>query len=101
VAIGLVAEAHLAQRIGIAESGLAGSVRLLLASLGLPVMIPAGLEAASLVEAMASDKKGRGGQLRFALPQAIGVMAHERGAWTIAVPDARSIQDALRECGAS
>lgn len=100
VAIGLVAEAHLAERIGIAESGLAASVRLLLASLGLPVTIPAELDAAPLIEAMASDKKRRGGQLSFALPRAIGAMAHERHAWTIAIPDELAIQDALRECGA-
>jgi 3-dehydroquinate synthase len=100
VAIGLVAESRLAEQLGVAESGLAERVRLMLAPFGLPVTIPAGLDAPSLVEAMAADKKRRGGQLRFALPRAIGAMARDGDAWTIAVPDGRAIQDALRACGA-
>jgi 3-dehydroquinate synthase len=100
VAIGLVAESRIAERLGIAEPGLAADVSLMLVSLGLPVTIPSGLDAGSLVEAMSMDKKRRGGQLRFALPQAIGAMAHDGEAWTIAVPEAIAIARALRESGA-
>jgi 3-dehydroquinate synthase len=100
VAIGLVAESRIAEKVGVAESGLAERLRLLLASLDLPVTIPPTLDAPSLIEAMASDKKRRGGRLRFALPQTIGAMARDGSAWTIAVPDGPAIQNALRECGA-
>lgn len=100
VAIGLVAESRIAERLGVAEAGLAARIERLLASLGLPVTIPSGLDAPALVEAMGSDKKRRGGQLRFALPRAIGAMGREDDAWTIAVPDARVVEHALRESGA-
>ncbi len=100
VAIGLVTETRIAETLGVAESGLTERLRLLLAALGLPVTISPALDAPSLLDAMASDKKRRGGQLRFALPQAIGAMARDGDAWTIAVADGHAIQNALRECGA-
>jgi shikimate kinase / 3-dehydroquinate synthase len=72
VAIGMVAEARLAERIGLARSGLAAQIGAALAGLGLPVEIPADLPAEEIERAMLVDKKRKDGSLRFALPAAIG-----------------------------
>ncbi len=71
VAVGMVAEARLAERLGRAEGGVAARIEGLLARFGLPTAAP-GLDAAALVEAMGRDKKNRGGQIRFVLPGEIG-----------------------------
>ena len=72
VGIGMVAEARLAERLGIAESGLADEIAATLTSLGLPVDIPSGISAPALVAAMQSDKKKSKGVVKFALPVKIG-----------------------------
>jgi shikimate kinase/3-dehydroquinate synthase len=72
VAIGMVVEACLAEKLGLADPGLAQAIRDCLESLGLPVDIPAELEPGRILEAMQVDKKRRGGQVRFALPVHIG-----------------------------
>jgi 3-dehydroquinate synthase len=72
VAIGMVAEARLAERMGVAETGLAREIEACLRGLGLPVEIPAGMERAAVLAAMALDKKKAGGRVKFALPVKIG-----------------------------
>jgi 3-dehydroquinate synthase len=72
VAIGTVAEARLAERIGLAAPGLAAQIGRALAGLGLPVEIPADLPVEEIEQAMRVDKKRKDGALRFALPAAIG-----------------------------
>jgi shikimate kinase/3-dehydroquinate synthase len=72
VAIGMVVEACLAEKLNLAEAGLAHVIRECLESLGLPVAIPAELERGKILEAMQLDKKRRQGQVRFALPVCIG-----------------------------
>lgn len=72
VAIGLVVEARLAERHGIADAGLAQRLEACLGGLGLPVAVPAEMNAAAVLRAMQHDKKNAGGQVRFALPERIG-----------------------------
>jgi 3-dehydroquinate synthase len=72
IAIGLVAEARLAVRLGLAETALPEQIAACLQGLGLPVAIPAGLDPAHIRQAMDHDKKRTGGRQRFALPAAIG-----------------------------
>lgn len=72
VAMGLVAEARLAEKLAIAEGGLSKRIAEVLASLGLPVHIPAELPRGELVRAMSVDKKKTGGVVRFVLPAEIG-----------------------------
>lgn len=82
VALGLIAEAALAERLGTA-SGLAGPITTALTTLGLPVRAPAGFDASAVVAAMDTDKKNRGSEIRFALLGSIG-RAHRSGQrWTI------------------
>ncbi len=71
VAVGMVAESRLAQRLGWIGSDVADRLVGLLDRLGLPTSAP-GLDADRLLEAMGRDKKNRGGRLRFVLPRSIG-----------------------------
>jgi 3-dehydroquinate synthase len=67
VAIGMVVESRLAERLRLAEPGLADRVARGLASQGLPTMLPARLDIGVLVALMASDKKRSGSGLSFSL----------------------------------
>lgn len=86
VAAGLVAECRLAARLGLAPAELAERVAHLLARLGLPTAIPAGLDPAALVAAMRLDKKNRAGAIRLALPSKLGAMHREGPRWSVQVP---------------
>ncbi|MGB7212569.1 MAG: 3-dehydroquinate synthase [Gemmatimonadales bacterium] len=93
VALGLIAEAALAERLGTA-AGLVGPITTALTTLGLPVRAPAGLDATAVVAAMDTDKKNRGSEIRFSLLEAIG-RAHRSGQrWTISASPNR-IMEAL------
>jgi 3-dehydroquinate synthase len=92
VAIGMALESRLAERIGLAQAGTAETVSSALQAAGLPIALPPGFERDGLIEAMRSDKKGRQGKTRFALPLRIGVMAGADSGWTVSVGD-----DQLRE----
>lgn len=89
VAIGMVAEARLAEAARLAEDGTARRIALALERHGLPIALPAASRAEALIAAMRQDKKVRGGALRFALPSRVGVLgAHANGDWTVALPEA-------------
>ncbi|RXT13910.1 3-dehydroquinate synthase [Ammoniphilus sp. CFH 90114] len=76
VAIGMVAAAVLAERIGICDPNQNVSSRTieLLKKFQLPVQIPAQFQPDALLEAMRLDKKGSGGKLVFVLPKSIGAV---------------------------
>jgi 3-dehydroquinate synthase len=71
VAIGMVAAAHLAARLGRIGSDVAERQESLLRRMGLPVRLPA-MEVEPLLAAMRRDKKVRQGRLRFVLPSRMG-----------------------------
>lgn len=72
VAIGLVVEARLAERLGLAEPGLSEQIAAVLSRLGLPAKVPPRLSREVILHAMGVDKKRAGGQVRFSLPVKIG-----------------------------
>ncbi len=72
VAIGLVAEARLAERLGLAETGLAETIAACLQRWELPTRLPADIARAEVRHRMQFDKKKRAGEVRFALPLRIG-----------------------------
>ena len=74
VAIGMVVETRLAEKLGIAADGLAEQIRAALAGLGLPVEIPAGLPRADILRAVQADKKKSQGTVKFALPEKVGLV---------------------------
>jgi 3-dehydroquinate synthase len=87
VAIGMALESELAERIGLAQTGTAATVIRTLQAAGLPTALPNGFGAEAVIEAMRSDKKGRLGRTRFALPLRIGAMAGADTGWTVSVGD--------------
>jgi shikimate kinase/3-dehydroquinate synthase len=72
VAIGMVAEARVSERMGLAHHGLADLLIGVLKGIGLPTEIPATLDRHQVREAIHLDKKRAGGVVRFALPIRIG-----------------------------
>jgi shikimate kinase/3-dehydroquinate synthase len=70
VAVGMVAESKLAEKIGIAESDLSGRLTGLLSAFELPVQHSAPVE--KVLGYVNSDKKRRGGRVKWALPVTAG-----------------------------
>jgi len=71
VAVGMVAECRLAERLGWVGPDLGDRLDGLLRRFGLPTEAP-GLDAGALVDAMGRDKKNRSGRTRFVLPRELG-----------------------------
>jgi 3-dehydroquinate synthase len=71
VALGLVAEAHLAEQLGLSTSATTHRQEALLTSLGLPVRAPA-IDTDAVLAAITHDKKARDGRVPFVLAPAIG-----------------------------
>ena len=92
VAIGMVLETEIAERMGIAESGTADVVRAGIKRLTLPTRKPAEQSADQILAATRTDKKGRAGMVEYALPARVGTMAGSDTAYGIRVPD-----DVVRE----
>lgn len=72
VAIGMVVEARLAERLGLAVQGLSLHIASILAGMDLPVAIPSDLDRAAIRRVMGVDKKKARGRVRFTLPARIG-----------------------------
>lgn len=72
VAIGMVAEARLAEQIGIAQQGLADEIKDVCMRIGLPVEIPPDMTREEITEAMQVDKKRSSARVKYALPLRIG-----------------------------
>src|SRR5687768_1330825 len=96
VAIGMVAEARLAERAAIAEIGTATTIEQAVSSAGLPTRLPGGTDPVRVLELMQSDKKRRHGALEYALPLRIGAMAGESSGWAIRIPNGE-VEAVLRE----
>lgn len=92
VAIGMVAEATLAERLGLASAGLADTIATVCDAAGLPVRLPDGVAPAEIVVATRSDKKTRGGVVEYALPSALGAMAGAGSGYGTAVPEAAVLE---------
>lgn len=92
VSIGMVAEAALAERLGVAASGLADTIATVCDAAGLPVRLPENADPAEIVMATRSDKKTRAGVVEYALPSAVGVMAGAAEGYGIAVPESEVLQ---------
>ncbi len=71
VAVGLVAEADLAARLGLAQPALAKEIAALCARYGLPVRAP-GVDVQRVRSFLAADKKRVGAAVRFTLPLRLG-----------------------------
>ena len=89
VAIGMVYEGRLAETLGIAQAGTAQRIRKALEQLNLPVERPDASQIDEIIAAMRTDKKVRAGEIRLALPAAIGTAHGSDGqGWTVPVEEA-------------
>jgi len=73
VAVGMVAEANIARRLGMCDEHTVARIAALCVAAGLPVS-GKGFSAKAIIDAFARDKKSVGGTARFVLPRAIGEM---------------------------
>jgi shikimate kinase/3-dehydroquinate synthase len=71
IGLGMIAEAKIAERMGLAQPGLSKRIEAVIEKVGLPTRY-ANLETDTIVQLMRSDKKRQLGRLKFALPRAIG-----------------------------
>lgn len=87
VAIGLVAEARMAERLGLATTGTASSIERICRAAGLATSLPS-VSVEALIGFTRRDKKSRAGRVEYALPKRIGEMAGGDRGWTVPVDDA-------------
>jgi 3-dehydroquinate synthase len=87
VAVGIVAEARLAARLGIADAETADRQERLLSAVGLPVRAD-GVDLDGVLEATRRDKKSRDGRVPFVLAPAIGSF---RVVYDVAIDDVRAV----------
>jgi len=71
VAIGMLAEARIANKLGVLDQSETVRLKNLIATAGLPTRLP-GLQLEKLIQAMKHDKKILQGKIRFVLPKSIG-----------------------------
>ena len=71
VAIGMIAAAGIAEKLGFFGKNELTRLKDLLESAGLPTKIP-GLDSDKIIQAMQHDKKISGGKIKFVLPKTIG-----------------------------
>jgi 3-dehydroquinate synthase len=95
IAVGMVAEAALAERAGVAEPGTSAAIERTVSIAGLPSRRPREIAPEYVISLMQSDKKHRRGALEYALPRRIGQMAGESSAWALPIDDAQAL-DVLR-----
>lgn len=81
VAIGLVAECELSKSRGLMTDDEVNRVKLLLNKCGLETNIPGYIDRNLLVEKLYTDKKVRGGKLRFVLQDGIGKVKQFGDSW--------------------
>ncbi len=72
VAVGMVVEARIGERLGVTPEGVASRLEAGLTAQGLPTRIPKGLEPRSLSKAMTRDKKALACGLPFSLLTGVG-----------------------------
>ena len=88
VAIGLMAEAALARKLGYCSEEDESAMRNLLLRARLPVRIPEEIDREELVRKLYTDKKVRDGQLRFVFQKGIGdVMSFGENVYSRPIPE--------------
>jgi 3-dehydroquinate synthase len=88
VAIGMVLEARLGERLGVTAPESANRLQRLLAAAGLPTEKPEQMTPGAVLDATRSDKKARRGRVEYSLIEKIGVAsAGPDGRWGWAVED--------------
>ncbi|HEX2092042.1 MAG TPA: 3-dehydroquinate synthase [Longimicrobiaceae bacterium] len=88
VAIGMVAEARIGERMGVAGKGTTERLRRILGRLGLPSSVPVTFSMDDVIALTRTDKKARNGRVEYALISGPGIPAQGiDGRWGYAVAD--------------
>lgn len=87
VAIGMIVEAEIAMRLGIANTDIVARIRDAAANAALPTRVPASINLDAVLAATYGDKKARSGVARYSLPTRIGEMTVGDGAYSVGVAD--------------
>jgi 3-dehydroquinate synthase len=88
VAIGMVEEARVGERIGITAQGTAARLRRVLTRLGLPTSLPLEMDVGEVIGWTRADKKAREGRVQYALIESVGAPAMSRdGRYGSAIAD--------------
>jgi 3-dehydroquinate synthase len=88
VALGMVEEARIGERMGVTAPGTSQRLRRVLTRLGLPTAVPIELDAGEVIELTRVDKKARDGRVEYALVENVGTgSAGPHGLWGHAVSD--------------
>jgi 3-dehydroquinate synthase len=95
VAIGMVLEAKLGERMGITKKGVAEEIAGAVSRIGLPVNTPGGMDVGALLALVSRDKKVREGAARYVLLRDIGEVDPGEG-WSHAA-DPELVREVLRE----
>lgn len=78
VAIGMVAAERVSECLGLCSAEVGARIRNLIERYGLPTTIPTELTDAALAHAMQTDKKARGGTIKFVCTNGIGSASFQR-----------------------
>lgn len=92
VAIGMVAEARLAVRLGLAAAAVPERITEVVRAAGLPIALPPSVDRDAILAATRQDKKARAGMVRYALPAAIGQMAGADQGYGVPVEESAVLQ---------
>lgn len=98
VALGMVLEARLGERLGVTETGTAARLAETTQRLDMPATLPSDVDPARVLAFTGTDKKSREGRARYVLLRAAGT-THRDGGWTHPVP-AGEVEATLRESAA-
>jgi 3-dehydroquinate synthase len=79
IAIGMAIEARLSQMLDLIDENLVSRIKSLIESYGLPSEKPADIKMQSIFLSMQLDKKVVAGELKFILPEKIGIVRIEKG----------------------
>ena len=93
VAIGLALQSRLGERLGYCSPSDVARIEALLRAIGLPTKIPEGVPVDRIMEAMAHDKKGKAGAIRFVFQDGVGrLVVHGGGSYArpVAAEDVRA-----------
>jgi 3-dehydroquinate synthase len=90
VSLGMVAEAAIGEAVGVTEAGTGRRIQRALRACGLPIDHRPLPEPKTLLQAARTDKKNRGGAVRYVLLARLGVTVKSPdGGWAHPVPDDR------------
>lgn len=100
VALGMVLEAEVGEKMGITRKGTAGTLARMVSLLDLPTDLPPGMDPGTVLAFTHADKKGRAGRPRYVLLSQPGQVAASED-WARDVPDEIVLEVLAQHAGRS